>query len=412
MSLRSIFKGAMLVTASAALIAVITIAGILALAFYYSDGGRSWSVSVTRVSDALTYDGTGYDFSGDELLGDDRWAILIGEDGQVIWSLRKPTDVPEQYTLTDVASFTRWYLNDYPVQCRIREDGLLVVGSPKGSIWKHDISTESRLLHDAPLWCGGIFLLALGCVLLLAYFAVRRWFRQAQHVRDSARSNWINGVSHDIRTPLSVVMGYAAQLEEAPDLSPEHKGQAAAIRVQSQVIRELVNDLNLTMRLDFEMQPLRKESLQPEAFLRQVAADFLNGGMAEGFDFEMDLPEEPLPRLEADPFLLRRAVNNLLINAVKHNRPGGSIRLGAETEGNMLVFRVEGGTGAGSSRPGRPEALGPDGGAAHGTGLKLVAQIAAAHGGRADFYGGTPYRCRLCLPVSGASVTSRRSPRS
>ena len=41
MSLRSIFKGAMLVTASAALIAVITIAGILALAFYYSDGGRS-----------------------------------------------------------------------------------------------------------------------------------------------------------------------------------------------------------------------------------------------------------------------------------------------------------------------------------------------------------------------------------
>ena len=96
MSLRSIFKGAMLVTASAALIAVITIAGILALAFYYSDGGRSWSVSVTRVSDALTYDGTEYDFSGDALLGDDRWAILIGEDGQIIWSLRKPADVPEQ----------------------------------------------------------------------------------------------------------------------------------------------------------------------------------------------------------------------------------------------------------------------------------------------------------------------------
>ena len=185
MSLRSIFKGAMLVTASAALIAVITIAGILALAFYYSDGGRSWSVSVTRVSDALTYDGTEYDFSGDALLGDDRWAILIGEDGQVVWSLRKPSDVPEQYALTDVASFTRWYLGDYPVQCRIRDDGLLVVGSPKGSVWKHDISMQSRLLHDAPLWIGGIFLLALGCVLLLAYFAVRRWFRQAPRARPS-----------------------------------------------------------------------------------------------------------------------------------------------------------------------------------------------------------------------------------
>ena len=193
MSLRSIFKGAMLVTASAALIAVITIAGILALAFYYSDGGRSWSVSITRVSDALTYDGAEYDFSGDELLGDDRWAILIGEDGRVIWSLRIPSDVPDRYTLTDVASFTRWYLGDYPVQCRIRDDGLLVVGSPRGSVWKHDISMQSRLLHDAPLWIGGIFLLALGCVLLLAYFAVRRWFRQAQRVRDAARSDWTTG---------------------------------------------------------------------------------------------------------------------------------------------------------------------------------------------------------------------------
>ena len=343
MSLRSIFKGAMLVTASAALIAVITIAGILALAFYYSDGGRSWSVSVTRVSDALTYDGTEYDFSGDALLGDDRWAILIGEDGRVIWSLRKPADVPEQYTLTDVASFTRWYLGDYPVQCRIRDDGLLVVGSPKGSMWKHDISMQSRLLHDAPLWIGGIFLLALGCVLLLAYFAVRRWFRQAQRVRDAARSDWIGGVSHDIRTPLSMVMGYAAQMEEAEDLLPERRKQAGIIRSQSQEIRDLVNDLNLTMRLDCAMQALRKEPLQVESFLRQTAADFLNGGMGEGFDFEMDLPAEPLPEIEADAFLLRRAVNNLLTNCVRHNTPGGSIRLGARAEGKSVVLFVKGG---------------------------------------------------------------------
>lgn len=400
MSLRSIFKGAMLVTASAALIAVITIAGILALAFYYSDGGRSWSVSITRVSDALTYDGTEYDFSGDALLGDDRWAILIGEDGRVIWSLRKPADVPEQYTLTDVASFTRWYLGDYPVQCRIREDGLLVVGAPKGSMWKHDISMQSRLLHDAPLWIGGIFLLALGCVLLLAYFAVRRWFRQAQQMRDAARSDWINGVSHDIRTPLSMVMGYAAQMEGAEDLPPERRKQAGIIRSQSQEIRDLVNDLNLTMRLDCAMQALRKEPLQVEAFLRQTAADFLNGGMGEGFDFEMDLPSEPLPQIEADPFLLRRAVNNLLTNCVRHNTPGCSIRLGARAEGKEVVIFVEGGTAESvplqhdSSRQ-----LEADGGAGHGTGLKLVHQIAATHGGRADFSGGTPFRCEIRMPV-------------
>lgn len=399
MSLRSIFKGALLVTASAALIAVITIVGILAFVFYHSNGGRSWDAPVSRISSALTWDGTDYDFSGDELLENDRWAVLISEDGRVVWSLRKPADVPEQYTLTDVASFTRWYLNDYPVQCRIRDDGLLVVGSPKGSVWKHGISTPAQLLHAAPLWCGIIFLLALGCVLLLPYFAVRRWSQQAQRVRDAARSDWINGVSHDIRTPLSMVMGYAAQMEEAEDLLPERRKQAGIIRSQSQEIRNLVNDLNLTMRLDCAMQALRKEPIQVEVFLRQTVADFLNGGMGEGFDFEMDLPAEPLPPIEADPFLLRRAVNNLLTNCVRHNAPGGSIRLGARAEGKSVVLFVEGGAAAAPVEAAPARQLETDGAAAHGTGLKLVRQIAEAHGGKAAFNGGPPFRCELWMPV-------------
>ena len=217
MSLRSFFKGAVLVTASAALIAFITLAGILVFTFYHSDGGRSWDVSVRKTSDALAWDGTDYTFTGEALLADGSWAMLLDESGRVIWSLHKPSDVPEQYTLTDVASFTRWYLNDYPVQCWVREDGLLVVGAPKGSMWKHDMAMNSSTLTQMPLWFGGIFLLTLGCVLLLSYTVVRRWFRQAQQVRDAARSDWINGVSHDIRTPLSMVMGYAAQMEEASD---------------------------------------------------------------------------------------------------------------------------------------------------------------------------------------------------
>src|SRR5699024_5639178 len=101
---------------------------------------------------------------------------------------------------------------------------------------------------------------------------------------------------------------------------------------------------------DSEMQPLRKETLCPEVFLRQTAADFLNGGMAEGFDFEMQMPETPLPQMEADPFLLRRALNNLLTNSVRHNAPGGAIRLEAKAEHKQLVIWVEGGDEA-SARP-------------------------------------------------------------
>lgn len=383
MKLRSVWKGAVLVTVSALLIAAVTVLGLLAFVWYNSDGGRDWIAPLWEISDTLTWDGTAYQFTGAKLLEEERWAMLLDEDGQVVWSFRKPADLPEQYSLTDVASFTRWYLSDYPVQCRIRDDGLLVVGAPKGSVWKHDIAMGVDTLLQTPFWAAGLFLLALGGVLGFAYLTVGRWFRQTQQVRDAARSNWINGVSHDIRTPLSVVMGYAAQLEAA-DLNPAQKNQASAIRVQSQVIRDLVNDLNLTMRLDCEMQALRKEPIQPAAFLRQVAADFLNGGLAEGFELEMDTPEIALPPIEADPFLLRRAINNLLTNCVRHNAPGGAIRLGARCEEKNLVLFVEGGT----ADPGPVNAvrqLEPDGGAAHGTGLRLVAQIAAAHGGMVRF---------------------------
>lgn len=401
MKLRSLLKGAMLVTVSALLIAVVTLVGIVAFIYYNSNGGQDWNTPMETLSDALVWDGTAYSLTEDELLEENRWAMLLNQKGQVVWSLRKPEDVPEQYTVSDVASFTRWYLSDYPVQSWVREDGLLVVGSPKGSIWKHDIAMNTQTLLQTPIWFLAFFLLALGGVLGLAWLAVGRWFRQNQQIRDAARSNWINGVSHDIRTPLSVVMGYAAQLEEDPNLTPEHKRQVSAIRAQSQVIRDLVNDLNLTMRLDCEMQALRKETLQPAAFLRQTVADFLNGGMGSGFDFEMELPETSLPEIEADPFLLRRAVNNLLTNCVRHNAPGCAIRMGTRTEGRELVLWIEGGTVAETALPDSSQPLELDGGAAHGTGLKLVAQIAAAHGGSAEFYSGTSYRCELRLPVKG-----------
>ena len=398
MKLHALRKGAMLVTVSALLIFVITMLGWFAFGCYISDGGRGWNVPIREYSKALTWDGKSYTFTGENLLEEDCWMMLLNPQGRVVWSLRKPEDVPEQYTLTDVASFTRWYLEDYPVRCWVRPDGLLVVGSPKGSVWKHDIAMNTQDLLQAPLWFAGIFLLALGSVLGLSWLTVGKWFRQDQQVRDAARSNWINGVSHDIRTPLSVVMGYAAQLEDAPDLSPLHRQQASAIRAQSQVIRDLVNDLNLTMRLDCEMQALRKETLRSEAFLRQLGADFLNGGMGADFDFEIDLPEIPLPEMNADPFLLRRAINNLLTNCVWHNSPGGLIRLGAKTAGKWIVLWVEGGTLDDSTEIHAPQFLEPDGGAAHGTGLRLVAQIAAAHGGKTEFHSGTPYRCELWMP--------------
>lgn len=146
------------------------------------------------------------------------------------------------------------------------------------------------------------------------------------------------------------------------------------------------------------MQPLRCEIIQPTVFLRQVVTDFLNSELAEGYPVEFELSMQNFPNLKADAFLLRRAINNLLINCVRHNAPGCPIRVGGNIKGAWCILFVESGDPPENIDEMDNITLAPDGGAAHGTGLKLVEQIASAHGGSAHFFTSRQFRCELYLP--------------
>ncbi|MFR8819247.1 MAG: hypothetical protein ACLVGW_03495 [Evtepia gabavorous] len=217
MKLKHLWKAAGLVALSAILILTLCLAGLLALVLRSAQITQFWNAPLTKLSQSLVLEEGRYHFTGEDLLAQqDLWLMLVGRDGQVLWQYNKPAEVPDQYDLLDVAAFTRWYLEDYPVQTRIRPDGLLVAGAPKGSTWKLTISLSEQILHLLPVWGVLLFFLSLICVLALAALLLRRWFRQDQQARDEARSDWINGISHDIRTPLSMVMGYAGQLRPTP----------------------------------------------------------------------------------------------------------------------------------------------------------------------------------------------------
>lgn len=406
MTVRGLWKTVLLVAGSALLIVAVCAAGLLTFIYQSSQLDQSWNIPLSAVSDALAEGPQGYVFTAGPLLDEQgQWAMLLDAQGRVIWQWNKPADVPDQFTLNQVASFSRWYLSDYPVQVRTRPDGLLVVGSPKGSTWKYSIAMDSDVLARVPAWLTALFLVSLLCVIGLSAWVLRRWFRKEQRQRDAARSDWIHGVSHDIRTPLSMVMGYASQLETDPALPAAQRRQAAIIRHQSQTIRDLVNDLNLTMRLDCQMQPLRREPLSPAALVRQVAADALNGGLPDAFPLEVSLsPSLEGVSMNADGFLLRRALQNLLNNCVRHHPAGCAITLGAAVQQNQCILWVEN-TGQVQHVP-SPDALpdaalAPDGGAAHGTGLRLVRQIAEAHGGTLEVHQSpASFCCRLQLPLA------------
>lgn len=402
---RSLFRAAALIAAAGALAIVLFLAGMIGLVVYSAHNMHDWSAPLTALSDRLTQDASGtYEFTGGDLLDTQQlWAILIDESGQVVWSYAKPEAVPTAYRLTDVAAFSRWYLDDYPVQTRIRPDGLLVVGAARNTQWKYLVTMSMETVEVLPGWLIGLFLLVLSCIVGLSALVLRRGFRRAQRTRDTARANWINGISHDIRTPLSMVMGYASEMERDAALPAGRRTQAAIIRRQSQIIKELVGDLNLTMRLDYDMQPLRRTSLSPAAVVRQVAADFLNGGLEDCFPLAVDLsPDAAETLLEADGALLRRALSNLVSNCIRHNPDGCAITIGADVRDGRCALWVQGGGADPETLQNRPAsgAPAPDGGAAHGTGLRLVEQIAQVHGGgmRYEIADGA-LRCTMDLPL-------------
>ena len=219
--------------------------------------------------------------------------------------------------------------------------------------------------------------------------------------RDMTRANWIAGVSHDIRTPLALIMGYGEQLAQQFPPQSEPRKKADAICTQSKKIKALIEDQNLTFKLQYNAQPLRKAPIQIGAWLRRCVADFCDS-LEETYSVDL-LIREPAGQatLEADGELLTRAMDNLLNNSVRHNPSGCDIWVAAEIAEGQFVLEVR------DNGAGYPEAVlrnlcdtCSDPNAPHILGLHLVRQIVAAHGGQVAFRNDGGAVAVLHLPIA------------
>ena len=87
------------------------------------------------------------------------FVFLMDDAGKVVWSYHLPDELPLRYSVRQIVQFTRFYLKDYPVYTRIVEDGVLVVGLPRQSVWKYQFSFRietvellSRVWAMQPSW--------------------------------------------------------------------------------------------------------------------------------------------------------------------------------------------------------------------------------------------------------------------
>ena len=204
---------------------------------------------------------------------------------------------------------------------------------------------------------------------------------------DRMKSELVNIVAHDFRSPLTGILSYAELLEWKPDAPlPDRVERAQSIIRSATHMARLVDNTLKTTRLESGQLAFEFAVTDLAAKLKEVVSRFPRDPLRP---VRVDLPDHPLPAwVDADR--LAEVVENLLSNAAKYSPDGGEIRLFARQERETVVVGVEdrgvGLLAADRDRLFRPFSRVRSGRVAHvegsGLGLYISDRIVRAHGGR------------------------------
>jgi two-component system sensor histidine kinase BaeS len=213
---------------------------------------------------------------------------------------------------------------------------------------------------------------------------------ELQAVRDRERE-FLMAVSHDLRTPLTTIAGYAEALD-AGDISPEDLSRVAAIlHAQTNQLARLVEDVMALARLESREFTLRTQTVELEGLVLATVETFLN--KASSAAIHMTADEVESVSVIVDPDRLIQVLGNLIENALRYTPEGGSISVGCRAAGDGRATITVANSGAGIAAHDLPHvferlyvaeryrAVRPAG---SGLGLAIVAEIVDAMGGSID----------------------------
>ncbi len=247
------------------------------------------------------------------------------------------------------------------------------------------------------------------------YQAVERSNAQLVEL-DRLKSEVVNVVAHDFRSPLAGVLGHAEVLEGRPDAPSEERVESARAIVRAAThMASLVEKTLKTTRLETGHFPFEFGLVE----FGQVLRDLLRRRPEDAaHPVHVELPEDPLPAW-ADRDRLSEVLDNLIGNAVKYSPAGGAVQVRVTSEGESLSVAVaDKGLGIASSdlprlfRPfSRVRTLRTAGIEGSGLGLYICERIVKAHGGRlwaeSELERGSTFS--FTLPLYGAAAQTRPS---
>lgn len=308
------------------------------------------------------------------------WIMILDSDsGEKIYEYKKPSEVPTQYSLTDVAKFTRYYLNDYPVFVQIINNKILVFGFSKDSVFRFPFDYyEKSDLHS--LFILGFFLLGINCLYLLIIYTYStrlvqrkiaplvlaiqklpeglidsvstqdelKQLTEAINIADNKlkegelfKENWISGIAHDIKTPLSVIIS-SASLIKSDTADKNQLRRLRSILNESYYIQNTINDLNIFARLTNNQFSLKLESVKIIPFFRKIIIQIINQEVWENSNFSFEFDDElQNSTILIEKNLISRVVHNIIYNSILHNPEGCSINTRLHKDKEFLIITIE-----------------------------------------------------------------------
>jgi two-component system phosphate regulon sensor histidine kinase PhoR len=156
---------------------------------------------------------------------------------------------------------------------------------------------------------------------------------------EAMRRDFVANVSHEMRTPLTVVSGFLENLQDMPDLNKDSSRRALHLMAeQTRRMDNLVADLLTLSRLENEQSPLREETVDIKHLLNEVYQD---GKLLSGESHPLQMEIDSSANLLGNRDELQSAFGNLLSNAIRYTPEGGEILLRWFERGGQPIFSVQ-----------------------------------------------------------------------
>ncbi len=163
--------------------------------------------------------------------------------------------------------------------------------------------------------------------------------KEAAEAASEAKSRYLTGISHELRSPMNAIMGYAQLLEKDPQIPPGRQQALKIIRRSSEYQADLIEGLLDISRIEAGRLEFSSDEVQLGAMLEQLSSMFSIQAHSKGIQFSYTRLS-PLPAaVRTDAKRLRQILINLLSNAIKYTR-SGSVEFSVSYRNQVARFSV------------------------------------------------------------------------